>query len=196
MLPTFDHAIAEIQVVGPPRERWTEYCHRLCSGLDPSIAAALVAGYRAEDITELRQALLAAAPAGLPTLGIYLGLDTLNSDIGNNLEIGFHRSPDGDDPYAEWVYDDLEYAENHLIRGLVEMGRFYSALADESLAAGLDYAIHFAYGALVAGEALKDWNRSASLAVGFGFHDGDLLRLVHQDGSSRTFNCRFDFQDE
>jgi hypothetical protein len=36
--------------------------------------------------------------------------------------------------------------------------------------------------------------QSDSLAVGSGFHDGDLLRLVSKNGSLIKFNCRFDFQ--
>ena len=195
MPPTFDHAIDSIDGQRPPAVQWADFCQRLVGEIDPVVTAALASSFREQDIVDLSEASRQWVPSGIPLIGIYLGLDTMNTSSGVNLEVGIHHSPDSEDPYAEWVYDDLSDRKEHLISGLAAMTSIYSQLDDEDLSSALDYTIPFAYGALITGAAFKDWDQTRELVVGFGFHDGDLLRLIHKTGNTIDFNCRFDFEE-
>lgn len=123
---------------------------------------------------------LAAELGALPAAkGIYLGLDTLNMEggRGKNVEFGgtAECDPAGDD--ESWLEDDLDYGDDHLIRGLLELHAVYSSPEWEPWSEFCDYAVFFGYSGIVLGAAMARTAGARDLLVAWGFHDGDLFLL-------------------
>ena len=113
--------------------------------------------------------------------GVYLGLDTLNQagQWGKNVEIGLSDSADPSLHDMEWIFDGLDYGDNHLIRGLYEVHQAYDALGlDYPQILFPDYVLFLGYSGIVLAGAVErmrpDWD---SLFV-WGFHDGDMGYLA------------------
>jgi len=136
-----------------------------------------------------------------PVTGIYLGLDTLNMEAGHgkNVEIGGTTQCDPLKDSSEWVWTELRYGDDHLIRGLFDMHQEFSCeqwrTRDETIAQGsafsfADYILFLAYSGIVLGHAFKRLPISRTVLPVWGFHDGDLFLLGRKSPDSFTFLCK------
>lgn len=128
---------------------------------------------------------LAAELKGQPTAkGIYLGLDTLNMEggRGTNVQFGGSDQCDPADHDESWLEEDLDYGDEHLIRGLVGMEAVYSAPEWEPWSDFCDYAVFLGYSGIVLAAAMARSAGTRDLLVAWGFHDGDLFLLGRSRG--------------
>lgn len=131
------------------------------------------------DVDEATAWLTAELKAQPAARGIYLGLDTLNMEggKGTNVEFGGTAECDPAEDDESWLEDDLDYGDDHLIRGLVEMHAVYSTPEWEPWFDLCDYALFLGYSGIVLGAAMARSAGARDLLAAWGFHDGDLFLL-------------------
>lgn len=110
--------------------------------------------------------------------GVYLGLDTLNDDLGHNLELGTTKKCDPSSNEIDWVYDLGKTRKHHLIRGLAELRRAWSDEDDEELQLLFEYTLSFGYSGIVLASALARKQLQTHALYVWGFHDGDMCPLA------------------
>ncbi len=113
--------------------------------------------------------------------GVYLGLDTCNErdGSGKNIEIGMTDQVDPKRDDLEWIFDGLDYGDNHLIRGLYEIHKGYESFGlDESKSLLPDYIFFMGYSGVVLAAAIEKLNWRWKALYVWGFHSGDLALLA------------------
>lgn len=116
--------------------------------------------------------------------GIYLGLDTLNmrGGKGKNVEFGGTTECDPAEDDESWLENDLDYGDEHLVRGLVGMHAVYSTPEWEPWSDFCDYVFFLGYSGIVLGAAMARSAGARDLLAAWGFHDGDLFLLGRSMG--------------
>ncbi|HET6328893.1 MAG TPA: hypothetical protein VFG04_29690 [Planctomycetaceae bacterium] len=113
--------------------------------------------------------------------GVYLGLDTNNQEEewGHNVEIGLSDSADSSRLDMEWIFEGLDYGDNHLIRGLYEVYQAYAAFElDHPESLFPDYIFFLGYSGIVLAGAVERIRPKWDSLFVWGFHDGDMGYLV------------------
>lgn len=183
--------IVRTQKTANPAQAWAEVIS-LCQSSKPSdLWQALPVPDMERDIVAATQWLSSQVAAQPDTVGLYLGLDTLNMDDGNgmNLEFGGTSVCDVSQNQIDWVYEELTYGDTYLIRGLCDLHQVYSRPEWKAVFAFSDYILFLAYSGVILGQAFTRLSTDRSLLPVWGFHDGDLFALGRKTPAGFAFIC-------
>lgn len=175
----FPRLLAIVRELPEPVSQWQRMSEVFRSEVPAAPWARMPVPDIMKDVDEAA-AWLAAELKALPAAkGIYLGLDTLNMEggKGTNVEFGGATNCDSAEDDESWLESDLDYGDEHLIRGLVDMHAVYSTPQWEPWSEFCDYAFFLGYSGIVLGAAMARTAGARDLLAAWGFHDGDLFLL-------------------
>lgn len=146
----------------------------------------------ARDISELAKWLSEQIAQADDPSGIYLGIDTENRDVGDGHNLDFTSSKvcEPTSESLDWLDEDLDQGDGHLIDGLYLLQQAYtSGKWSEDSQSLCDYILFLGYSGIIVMHAFKQISIAKPTLVVWGFHDGDILRLILKNGEQVTRIC-------
>lgn len=119
------------------------------------------------------------------SIGIYLGLDTLNMDGfgGFNVEVGFNKKANLKDKEIAWVWECNGDYYKFLISSLKYMSKEYRKNKYSDINFFAEYVLFLGYSGLIFTHMLLGAPLESNWVAAWGYHDGDIGILCQDIGN-------------